>query len=39
MALRSAAQHKAACDKGVESKMMFDAMTRWMIDKDPSFLE
>ena len=38
VALRSAAQHKAACDKGVESKMMFDAMTRWMTDKDPSFL-
>jgi ribulose-5-phosphate 4-epimerase/fuculose-1-phosphate aldolase len=39
VALRSAGQHKAAQDRGVESRMMFDAMTRMMIEKDPSFLD
>jgi ribulose-5-phosphate 4-epimerase/fuculose-1-phosphate aldolase len=37
--LRSAAQHRAACEKGVENRLLFDAMTRWMIDKDPGFLD
>jgi ribulose-5-phosphate 4-epimerase/fuculose-1-phosphate aldolase len=39
VARRSAGQHKAACDKGVEAKLLFGAMMRWMIDKDASFLE
>ncbi len=39
VALRSARQHRAACEKGVENRLLFDAMTRWMLDKDPSFLD
>jgi ribulose-5-phosphate 4-epimerase/fuculose-1-phosphate aldolase len=39
VARRSARQHDAAYAKGVEAKLLFGAMTRWMIDKDPSFLE
>lgn len=37
-ALRSATQHAAALAKGVEPSMVFDAMTRWMTEKDPGFL-
>lgn len=36
-ALRSAAQQRAACENGVEARLMLDAMTRWMVDEDPSF--
>jgi ribulose-5-phosphate 4-epimerase/fuculose-1-phosphate aldolase len=39
VARRSARQHDAAYAKGVEATLLFGAMTRWMIDKDPSFLE
>lgn len=38
VALRSAAQHRAACERGVEARLLFDAMTRWMLDKDAGFL-
>jgi ribulose-5-phosphate 4-epimerase/fuculose-1-phosphate aldolase len=38
-ALNSAAQHRRALEKGIEPAMAFAAMTRWMIAKDPSFLE
>ena len=35
---KSAQQHLAASDKGVEPKLVFDAMKRLMIEKDCSFL-
>ena len=38
-ALRSTVQHRAAMAKAVEPRMAFDAMTRMMLAKDPSFLE
>jgi ribulose-5-phosphate 4-epimerase/fuculose-1-phosphate aldolase len=37
--LNSAAQHRRALEKGVEPAMAFAAMRRWMVAKDPSFLE
>jgi hypothetical protein len=37
-ALRSASQHAAAVQSGVEPTLVFGAMRRWMIEKDPSFL-
>jgi ribulose-5-phosphate 4-epimerase/fuculose-1-phosphate aldolase len=39
VARRSARQHQAACDRGVEARLLYGAMTRWMIDKDPGFLD
>ena len=39
VARRSARQHQAACDKGVESPLLYGAMMRLMIDKDPGFLD
>jgi len=38
-AVRCAHQHARALLKGKESKMLFDAMMRWMKERDPSFLE
>jgi ribulose-5-phosphate 4-epimerase/fuculose-1-phosphate aldolase len=37
-ALRSASQHAAAVQAGMEPRLVFGAMRRWMIEKDPSFL-
>lgn len=39
VAQRAAAQFARAQTAGCEDDMLFDAMRRWMIDKDPSFLE
>ena len=36
---KAAAQFTRAARKGNENQMLFDAMTRWMLEKDPSFLE
>jgi ribulose-5-phosphate 4-epimerase/fuculose-1-phosphate aldolase len=36
---RAAQQHQAARERGVEPKLVFDAMRRLMLEKDPSFLE
>lgn len=36
---KSADQHQRALQKGIEPAMAFAAMRRWMVDKDPSFLE
>ena len=39
LAIRATGQFARTARNGVENRMMFDAMTRWMVDKDPSFLE
>ena len=39
LAIRATNQFARTARNGVENRMMFDAMTRWMVDKDPSFLE
>ena len=39
VARRSAGQHAAAMARGVEAKLLYGAMMRWMIDKDPGFLD
>lgn len=39
VAQRAALQFARAQTAGGEDEMLFDAMRRWMIDKDPSFLE
>jgi ribulose-5-phosphate 4-epimerase/fuculose-1-phosphate aldolase len=39
IARRSAGQHAAAMARGVEAKLLYGAMMRWMIDKDPGFLD
>jgi ribulose-5-phosphate 4-epimerase/fuculose-1-phosphate aldolase len=39
VATHCARQHALALSKGKESKMLFDAMMRWMKEKDPGFLE
>ena len=38
-AARSAVQHRAAMDRGLEPAMAFAAMARMMLEKDPGFLE
>ena len=38
LAIRATNQFARTARNGVENRMMFDAMTRWMVDKDPSFL-
>jgi len=37
-ALRSASQHAAALQSGLQPMLIFGAMRRWMVEKDPSFL-
>lgn len=39
VAARASAQHAAATAGGVENRMVFEAMRRWMIDKNPDFLD
>jgi len=39
LAIRATNQFARTARNGVENRMMFDAMTRWMVDKDPSCLE
>jgi len=39
IAIRATGQFARTARNGVENRMLFDAMTRWMVDKDPSFLE
>ena len=39
LAIKATDQFARTARNGVENRMMFDAMTRWMVDKDPSFLE
>jgi len=39
VARKAAAQHQRALERGVEPEMAFAAMKRWMIAKDPSFLD
>lgn len=39
LAIRATGQFARTARNGVENRMMYDAMTRWMVDKDPSFLE
>ncbi len=36
--VKSSRQHAAAQSKGVEPELVFGAMKRWMIEKDPGFL-
>jgi len=39
LAEKAALQFTRAARKGAENQMLFDAMTRWMVEKDPSFLD
>jgi len=39
IAIRATGQFARTARNGVENRMMFDAMMRWMVDKDRSFLE
>ena len=39
ISIRATGQFARTARNGVENRMMFDAMTRWMMDKDPSFLQ
>ena len=39
VAEKAARQFARASSSGGENDMLFDAMTRWMVDKDPGFLE
>jgi len=39
LAIKATGQFAQTARNGVENRMMFDAMTRWMVDKDPSFLQ
>ena len=39
LAVRATGQLSRTARNGAENRMMFDAMTRWMVDKDPSFLD
>jgi ribulose-5-phosphate 4-epimerase/fuculose-1-phosphate aldolase len=39
LAIRATGQFDNTARQGTENRMMFDAMVRWMVDKDPSFLE
>jgi len=39
LSIRATGQFARTARHGIENRMMFDAMTRWMVDKDPSFLE
>ena len=39
VAIRATGQFDRTARNGVENRMLFDAMTRWMLDKDPGFLE
>jgi hypothetical protein len=38
IASRAAEQFAAAQTRGGEDEMLFDAMRRWMVAKDPTFL-
>jgi len=39
IAIRATGQFARTARNGVENRMMFDAMMRWMVDKDRSFLD
>jgi ribulose-5-phosphate 4-epimerase/fuculose-1-phosphate aldolase len=39
ISIRATGQFARTARNGVENRMMFDAMMRWMVDKDRSFLE
>lgn len=39
LAVRATGQFSKSARHGVENRMMFDAMTRWMVDKDSGFLQ
>jgi len=39
ISIRATGQFARTARNGVENRMMFDAMTRWMMDKDPGFLD
>jgi ribulose-5-phosphate 4-epimerase/fuculose-1-phosphate aldolase len=39
VAARVTEQFERTARNGVENRMLFDAMMRWMVEKDPSFLE
>ncbi|MSQ71454.1 MAG: class II aldolase/adducin family protein [Betaproteobacteria bacterium] len=39
LAVKATGQFNRNARHGVENRMMFDAMTRWMLDKDPGFLQ
>jgi ribulose-5-phosphate 4-epimerase/fuculose-1-phosphate aldolase len=38
LSIRATEQFTRTARNGVENRMLFDAMTRWMTDKDPSYL-
>jgi ribulose-5-phosphate 4-epimerase/fuculose-1-phosphate aldolase len=39
LAIRATGQFERTARHGAENRMMFDAMTRWMVDKDRGFLD